>query len=93
MQIKAIFLSLALSASLASAQGTYHFEWHGNQSEIHGGFDVTYDEVNALGKAWGSQLLLDSLSFTDFTGVLMNTLVQLREIWPVGKRHIGSHIV
>ena len=71
--IRVAILSLSLGANLALAQGTYHFEWHGSQ--IHGGFDTTWEEVNVPGIRWGSQVLLDSLSFTDFSGVVMNTKI------------------
>jgi hypothetical protein len=75
MRIQAAIVALSLVSEVALAQGTFHFEWHGNQNQIHGGFDTTYQEVMVPGTSWGSQLLLDSLSFTDFNGVVMNTRV------------------
>ncbi len=61
MRILTAILSLSLGANAALAQGTYHFEWHGSQNQIHGGFDITYQEMHSSGIRWGSQVLLDSL--------------------------------
>ena len=70
MRIATMILLLSW-AWLAPAQGTFHFEWRGSQ--VHGGFDATWDEVHTPGTVWGSQLMMGSLSFTDFSGVVMNT--------------------
>jgi hypothetical protein len=70
MRLPVLIVVLAW-AWLAQAQGTFHFDWHGNQNQVQGGFNVTIDEL--YGSApWGSPVLLKSLSFTDFFGVTMS---------------------
>jgi hypothetical protein len=75
MQLKTAILVLGISANALQAQGTFHFEWHGSQNQIEGGFDTTWAEVMVPGTTWGSQLLLTSLSFSDFNGMVMSTAI------------------
>ena len=63
-------LILGLGASLGFAQGTVRFDWHGNQNQVQGGFNVTLEELFGY-TSWGSPVLLNSISFTDFFGTVM----------------------
>jgi hypothetical protein len=61
-------------------QGTIRFEWMGNQSQVHGGFDVTLDELFGYTN-WGSPVLLNSITFTDFYGVVMSPRKDFCYVW------------
>jgi hypothetical protein len=79
LPITSAFL-LSLSAGLAFGQGTVRFEWVGNQNQVHGGFDVTVEELHGLTN-WGSTVLLNSIAYTDFYGVAMSPRQDFCEIW------------
>jgi hypothetical protein len=70
VRLPALLVVLAW-AWLAPAQGTFRFDWLGDQNQVQGGFNVTIDELYGSA-AWGSPVLLNSLSFTDFFGVTMS---------------------
>jgi hypothetical protein len=61
-------------------QGTVRFEWMGNQNQVLGGFDVTLDELFGYTN-WGSPVLLNSITFTDFYGVVMSPSQDFWDIW------------
>ena len=73
-------LLLSLSAGMGFGQGTVRFEWMGNQNQVLGGFDVTLDELFGYTN-WGSPVLLNSITFTDFYGVVMSPSQDFWDIW------------
>jgi hypothetical protein len=80
MRIALFGLLLSLGANLGVAQGTIRFDWNGNQNQVHGGFDVTVEELHGLTN-WGSAVLLNSISYTDFYGVVMSPSQDFCYIW------------
>jgi hypothetical protein len=72
MRIALFGLILSLGVNAGTAQGTIRFDWNGNQNQVHGGFEVTPEELYGYTN-WGSPVLLNSVSFTDFFGVTMST--------------------
>jgi hypothetical protein len=72
MRLPVVGLILSLNATLGLAQGTVRFEWIGNQNQVQGSFDVTVDELHGYTN-WGSPVLFNSISFTDFYGVVMSS--------------------
>jgi hypothetical protein len=73
-------LLLSLSAGMGFGQGTVRFEWMGDQNQVHGGFDVIVEELHGLTN-WGSAVLLNSITFTDFYGVVMSPSQDPCYIW------------
>ena len=80
MRLLVLGLLLSLSVRLASGQGTVRFDWNGNQNQVQGGFDVTVDELHGSAN-WGSPVLLNSINFTDFYGVVMSPAHNPCDIW------------
>jgi hypothetical protein len=72
MRIALSSLLLSLGVNVGLAQGTIQFDWNGNQNQVHGGFQVTPYELYGYTN-WGSPVLLNSVSLTDFFGVTMST--------------------
>ena len=74
------WLLWCLSTGAGLAQGTIRFDWNGNQNQVHGGFDVTWQEFYGY-TTWGSPVLLNSITFTDFYGVVMSPAQNPCDIW------------
>ena len=74
------WLLWCLSTGAGLAQGTIRFDWNGNQNQVHGGFDVTWQEFYGY-TTWGSPVLLNSITFTDFYGVVMSSSLDFCRVW------------